>query len=157
VSKLRILTIALVIILSFMKSNKIFSEQFLIEKTEKTKNFRINEIYFDFAKINLNLTNFKTETVLIKKSQSIAETLYVLLNLYSEVKSKSVINNFQNVSDKVFVKNYLILDTNYQILNIKNTDFYKFQIYIPKKEKTTGFINNILEQYKIEFNLKNIR
>ena len=157
-SKLCLLSIALVIILSLLKTNKIFSEQLIIEKIERTNNFRISEIYFDFAKVSLNLTNFNSKTVLIKKIHPIEKTVYsFLLNLNSEVKSKSAINNFQNITDKVFVKNYLILDTNYQILNINNMDFYKFQIYVPKKEKTTRFINNILEQYKIEFNLKNLR
>ncbi len=134
------------------------AEQFIVEATDTIYNFRIIKTSYDFSKINLYLPDFNSKYILIRKKKNLQNTLSSLFENYNaNLTGKTVVKSQSTVFDKIFLKKYLILDTSYQIFNIKGISYYKFKLYSRKRKKRKNFIDNILEQYAVEYNLTNIR
>ncbi len=131
------------------------TSQFILQQIDIIKNYKIEKEFFDYTVGDFYLKNFQKKTILVEKSDDFKTTLKSLFkNMPVEILSEAVVSNFTLINDKIIAKKILILDRDYEIVDIDNKEFYKFTLYVKKKEKK-GFLYNIIKQFKIEYGYKN--
>ncbi len=147
--------IFIISIFLFFALTSLKSSQIILEQIDIIKNYKIEKETFDYTIGNFYLNNFKKLTILVEKDKDFETTIKGLFNnIPVEILSEAVVSNFTLKDDKIVAKKILILDREYKIVNIDNKEFYKFILYIKKEKEKPSFLQNLINQFKIEYGYK---
>ena len=131
----------------------LYSKQIILEQIEILNNYKISKTYFDYTIGDFYLKDYSKKSILIKDMNDFQLTLKSVFSYNQYLDCKTLLSDFSVYYDKVILKKFLILDSNYQILNIQNNKYYKFKIYYKTHKSKKSFLKNIIEEFKIEYGL----
>ena len=137
----------------------LFADKLIIQEIETVRNFQIEKYYFSTTFSDLPLKNYSSKTVFIPYKGNLKKAILTVFTSFPTNVLSKTFNSGSHLQDKIISKRYLILDTNYQIVNINKDKFYKFKVYAPhlKRKNLLIFLNKIMELYKIEYNIGDIK
>lgn len=121
-----------------------FSEKILIIEYDEVKNFCIERSYSDYIVIDepYFIKNLKCRDYYFDSSYKLPDIINFIKN---NVIDFSEYSNFRNLklTDKIFIKKIIILDSNYKILEKNGKRYYIFHVCYPSIKS-----KNIFEKLK---------
>ena len=133
--------------------NLLNSQQIILQQIETMDNFEISKIYFDYTIGDFYFKDFYKKDILVEENKDLKSALQSIFESNNYLEFQTNTFNNSEISDNIFIKKFLILDTNYQILDINNKRYFKFTIYYKKKKSSNNFFKKIVEQFKIEYGI----
>ncbi|GEM_PF-4740816 len=147
--------LSLLIISIFSIPNYINAKQLILQQIEVVKNYNLVKLNFDYTYGDFYLKEFDSIYILTEKINDLKSTVQSLFNSDNTLIESSYIENYTLIDDEIILKKFLILDTDYQIVNSGNNYFYRFKVYSPKREdEKRNFLKNIINQFRIEYGLR---